>query len=435
MSMNKSIPTSKLARAKVAGGAALKTGYKHLSHKAKQPFQSAEMNTVDKEKLDEEISQILFDTFSKLRGSALKMAQMLSMDSHLLPDPIRAQLTKSYHQVPPLGRPLINKIFQQEFGKPAGQLFDTFNHHAFAAASLGQVHRASSGTNKLLAVKLQYPGIDVTIDSDIQLARSLIKRTAHAKLLLSSLDEIEYRLHEEVDYRLEADNTEWFYEHLQLPDIAIPNVHREFSTERILTTSLMPGLHLEQWLKQSPSQGSRNHFAQQLYDLFVKSFYGLHVLHADPNPGNFLFTDNGTLNLLDFGCVRHFSNEFVTLVPQLLHAYMAHDAEAVIITYQKLGMMVTDMSTEELEQFYQDLLQPFGDWFSKPFKTESFDFSSHRSPYTKEGWGTLKKFSRVKKISSIANEFIYFDRTLLGLYQIFERMEAKVNMEHPWLIY
>ncbi|MCU7891582.1 MAG: hypothetical protein KZQ78_08170 [Candidatus Thiodiazotropha sp. (ex Ustalcina ferruginea)] len=138
-------------------------------------------------------------------------------------------------------------------------------------------------------MKLQYQGINITIDNDLQLIRSIVKRTRHAKLLLSSLDEIEMRLHEEVDYQHEAENTEWFQQHLKLHNISIPRVHRGLSSKRILTTARLPGLHLEQWLQHGPSQKERNHFGQLLYDVFVNSFYGLHALHADPNPGNYLF--------------------------------------------------------------------------------------------------------------------------------------------------
>jgi predicted unusual protein kinase regulating ubiquinone biosynthesis (AarF/ABC1/UbiB family) len=432
--MSKAVPTGKFNRSRVAGGALLKAGGKQLSHLARRPFMSPEARSADKEKLDENTAQILLDTFSQLRGTALKLAQMMSMDSHLLPEPIRRELSKSCHQVVPLGRPLIRKIFLHEFGRPAERIFSEFDHSAFAAASLGQVHHARNGGDVPLAVKLQYPGIDITIDNDIKIMRSLVKRTSQAKLLLSSLDEISHRLHEEVDYQQEADHTDWFRKHLQLPDILIPEVRRECSTKRILTTTLLSGEHLEQWLSQSPSQQRRDHFAQRLYDLFVNSFYGLHVLHADPNPGNYLFADDGTLGLLDFGCVRHFSAEFVTLIPRLLNAYMQHDAESIIQIYRKLGMVVKELNDSELQTLYLDLIEPFGDWLTKPFKAGTFNFGSRASPYTKEGWATFKQLSQIAKVDGIANEFIYFDRTLFGLYQIFERLEANVNMEHPWLI-
>ncbi|MES9942801.1 MAG: AarF/ABC1/UbiB kinase family protein [Candidatus Thiodiazotropha sp. 6PLUC2] len=432
--MTKSVPTGKFRRTRMAGGAILKTGGHHLTHIARRPFLNSEARSIEKESLDEKTAQILFNALSQLKGTALKLAQMLSMDSHLLPESIRKQLEKSYHQVTPLGRPLIRKIFLQEFGTPAENIFSTFEQQAFAAASLGQVHKATADNHHVLAVKLQYPGIDITINNDLQIMRMLIKRTPHAKLLLSSLDEIGHRLHEEIDYRQEADNTNWFRERLQLEDIVIPAVHSDFSTKRILTTTLLPGEHLDQWLSNTPDQDQRNHFAQRLYDLFVNSFYGLNALHADPNPGNYLFAGDGSLGLIDFGCVRHFSKNFVALIPILINAYMQNDAEVILHTYQKLGLEVSDLRASELETFYSETLEPFGAWLSEPFRAGRFDFGSRSSPYTKEGMNIFKQLSRVSKVDDIANEFIYFDRTLFGLYQIFERMEAQVNMEHKWLI-
>lgn len=431
--MTKAVPTGKLKRSRLAGSAMLKAGGHHLTHFARRPFLTTEARCAEKQRLDDTTAELLFNTLSQLRGTALKLAQLLSMDSHLLPEALRKQLSRSCHQVTPLGRPLIRKIFLQEFAKPAEKIFQEFDHCAFAAASLGQVHRAKIDSDQTVAVKLQYPGIEITIDNDIQILRMLIKRTAHAKFLLSSLDEISHRLHEEIDYRMEAEHSEWFHEHCQLNGVVIPTIHREYSSKRILTTTLLPGEHLDQWLSRSPSQSQRNHFAQRLYDLFINSFYGLHVLHADPNPGNYLFAENGTLGLIDFGCIRHFSKSFVALMPELLKAYMADDANSIIAIYQKLGMVVSDLKTSDQEAFYHEVLEPFGSWLSKPFKAGTFNFGSRPSPYTKEGLGIFKHLNRVNKVNDIANEFIFFDRTLFGLYQIFERMQAEVNMEHKWL--
>ncbi|MCU7904479.1 MAG: AarF/ABC1/UbiB kinase family protein [Candidatus Thiodiazotropha sp. (ex Epidulcina cf. delphinae)] len=431
--MTKSVPTGKLGRSGVAGKAFLKVGGKQLTHLAKRPFLSESACRKHQQALDDDTARILFKAFSQLRGTALKIAQLLSMETHLLPESLRRELSKSYHQVPPLGRPLVRKVIQQAFGASPEAVFSGFDFKAFAAASLGQVHAARNGHKEDLAVKLQYPGIDVTIDNDMQLVRLLVKRTRYARLLLSSLDEIEQRLREEVDYRLEADNTEWFQHHLSLRNVTIPQVHRDLSSRRVLTTTCLGGEHLEQWLRQNPTQQSRDHFGQLLYDVFVNSFYGLHALHADPNPGNYLFTEEGTLGLLDFGCVRYFSAEFVTLMPKLLRAYMDQDAQAIIAAYQQFGM-VSNMSDEALQAFYDKVLQPFGDWLTKPFKSGRFNFAGHSVSYTKEGWESFRQLAGVNKIDGLADEFIYFDRTFFGLYQIFERMGATVNMEHRWLV-
>ncbi|WP_456444974.1 ABC1 kinase family protein [Thiolapillus sp.] len=427
------IPTGKLARSGVAGVALMRAGGKRLKHAAKRPFLSESAREQSRRKLDDETAELLFDAFSRLRGTALKIAQMLSMETSFLPESFRKELSKSYHQVPPLGRPLVRKLIVQEFGQPPEKVFAHFDANAFAAASLGQVHTAKDAQGDKLAVKLQYPGIDVTIDNDLQLVRSLVKRTRHARLMLSSLDEIERRLREEVDYRKEAENTRWFRQKLTLDDVVIPAVHAALSSRRVLSTDRLDGLHLDQWLAKNPSQEQRDHFGQLLYDVFVRSFYGLHALHADPNPGNYLFMDDGKLGLVDFGCVKHFSPKFVELMPRLLRAYMDRDSTTVVKTYEKLGM-VAKMTPDELRKFYDETLQPFGDWITRPFKEESFDFGSRQSAsYTADGWDAIGRLSGVDKINGLADEFIFFDRTFFGLYQLFERMGARVRMRHQWL--
>jgi predicted unusual protein kinase regulating ubiquinone biosynthesis (AarF/ABC1/UbiB family) len=431
--MSDPVPTGKLARSGIIGGAMLKAGSRHLTHAAKRPFLSESARQDQQRRLDDDTARTLFEAFSQLRGTALKIAQMLSMESNLMPEWFRREMTKSYHQVPPLGRPLIRKLIIQEFGSPPEEVFTRFEAKAFAAASLGQVHAATGRGGEELAVKLQYPGIDVTIDNDLQLLRTLIRRTRYAKLLLSSIDEIELRLHEEVDYYHEADNTEWFRTHLKLPSVIVPALYRDYSSLRILATQRLQGLHLEDWLRTRPTQKQRNHFGQLLYDIFVHSFYGLHALHADPNPGNYLFADDGNLGLVDFGCVRYYSADFVKLIPVLLHAYVERDAQMVISTYQRLGM-VAEMTQSELQQFYDQTLQPFGDWLTRPFKAGRFNFAEQNGSYTAEGWASFRRLANVHKISDLANEFIYFDRTFFGLYQLFERMGACIDMEHQWLL-
>jgi predicted unusual protein kinase regulating ubiquinone biosynthesis (AarF/ABC1/UbiB family) len=430
--MNKSVPTGKLARTGIAGAALMKAGGKHLAHAAIKPFLSDLARNNKKEMLDEHTARLMFTTLAQLRGTALKIAQMLSMETSLLPESYRQELAKSYHQAPPLGRPLVRKVIRQAFGKSPEELFTRFETQAFAAASLGQVHRAQNGNGDHLAVKIQYPGIKTTIKNDLQLVRSVVKRTKFAPLILSGLEEIELRLSEEVNYEHEAENTEWFRQNLQLKNIKIPRIYRKYSTNTVLTTSKLQGLHLDQWLQQNPSQKSRNHFGQLLYDSFVHSFYGLHALHADPNPGNYLFADDGTLGLIDFGCIRHFSADFVHTIPKLLRAYLDDDAEAVIKTYEKLGI-VGDIPAEELDTFYDKTLRPFGDWMTKPLKSKTFSFSNHNASLTTEALNFIHEFTKVKHINKRANEFIFFDRTFFGLYQIFERLNATIKMQHQWL--
>jgi len=431
------IPTTKFARGRVVSGALLKAGGKHLGHITRRSFLSAFETAKDKKKLDEDTAKLAFDTFTKLRGTALKIAQMLSLETNILPEAVRKELSRSYHQVPPLGRTLVRKLLKQEFDRTADQLFSRFEPQAFAAASLGQVHAACDEQGRELAVKLQYPGIDVTIDNDLQIVRALVKRSQYAELLLASLDEIEARLHEETNYATEADNTEWFHARLQLDGVRIPDVYRAFSSTRVLTTSRLHGLHLEQWLATNPTQTQRDHFAQRLYDTFVQSFYGLQALQADPNPGNYLFLEDGELGLLDFGCVRHFSPAFVNLMPRLLRAYQCNNARAVMALYAELGIACSVPQSKQ-QDFYDQYLRPFGAWVTRPFEHAVFDFGQQQNPDIKEGFESIRKIAREASFDStakdsMANEFIFYNRTFFGLYQIFERMRANVRMQHRWM--
>jgi hypothetical protein len=124
----------------------------------------------------------------------------------------------------------------------------------------------------------------------------------------------------------------------------------------------------------------------------------------------------------------------VTQIPRLLNAFIQRDANAILQIYATLGLQLKDLKITEQESFYRDLLEPFGRWLTEPFKAGTFDFGSWSSPYTKEGLRLFRQISQITKVDETANEFIYFDRTIFGLYQIFERMQAQVNMEHKWLI-
>ena len=423
--MGKHIPEGKIARTGVAGIAAAKVGLGELHHKMKRPFLSNSMVKKEKEVLDDKNAKILFNALSQLRGTALKVAQMLGMEQGLLPDSYRKELSKSFHQVPPLNRVLVRKVMLAELKQTPENLYKKFENNAFAAASLGQVHRAQTDDGTDVAVKVQYPGINVSIESDLTLIRGIAHGMSNTKIILQSLDEIEERLKEEIDYQIEAKNTQWFQQNIELEGISIPRVFEALSTNRVLTTEFIQGMHLEQWLETNPSQESRNTAAQLLYDFFLYSSEELQCLHADPNPGNYLFQQDGTITIIDFGCVRHLSDQFNSEFSQLMKAYVDDDPESLFSAYEELGMKHSNPN----DDFYKNVLRPFGQWVSEPFKSESFDFAKHHD-YTYRGKESIKILHDMMNVDRIAEEFIFHNRTLYGLYQIFERMGATVKMRH-----
>jgi predicted unusual protein kinase regulating ubiquinone biosynthesis (AarF/ABC1/UbiB family) len=425
--MKQSVPEGKLVRAGIAGATALKLGIGHLGHKVKRPFLSEPDRQEAREALDDKNARLLFDALSQLRGTALKAAQMLSMEIELLPEAYRRELEKSCHKVPPLNRVLVRKVLMEEFGKPPEALFARFDAEAFAAASLGQVHAAALHDGTEVAVKIQYPGIHVAIDSDMALMRQLARGMPNSRLLLHSLDEINARLHEEVDYRQEAANTLWFREQLAHDRIQVPQLIADRCSGRVLTTGFAEGLHLDAWLQTNPPQAARDQAGQQLYDLFVHSSRNLRWLHADPNPGNYLFRPDGSVTVIDFGCVKEISLRFAEPLPRVLKAYHDDDPEALFAVYRELGMPHRANSG----RLYEEILRPFGRWLTEPLRHEHFDFAKHPD-YTARGQPLIHRLSRLSDLDRLAAEFIFFNRTLYGLCKIFERMGASVRMRDRW---
>ncbi len=185
-----------------------------------------------KQRVNKESADILFQGLSLLKGTALKIAQQLSFEIDFFPEEIARELEKSYHQVPPLNRALIRKVVQNELGGPPEKIFSAFDSQAFAAASLGQVHRAQTHDGASLAVKIQYPGIDRTISGDIRMIKNMLRPTPEYHLYRSALDEIEARLLEEIDYETEAANLAFFRGNLNPAKVIIP--------EAVLNTARVP---------------------------------------------------------------------------------------------------------------------------------------------------------------------------------------------------
>ncbi|MYN43599.1 AarF/ABC1/UbiB kinase family protein [Pseudoduganella sp. FT93W] len=425
--MSRSVPEGRLARAGVAGTTALRLGLNHLGHQIKRPFLADSSGQEARDSLDERNARLIFSALSQLRGTALKAAQMLCMEVDVLPPAWRRELEKSCYRVPPLNRVLVRKVLFDEFGQQPEALFAHFDADAFAAASLGQVHAGVLHDGRRVAVKIQYPGIAATIDSDMSMLRRIALGLPNARLAQSVLDDIHARLREEVDYRVEADNQRWFRARLPPSLVTVPEVHPERCATRVLTSCHASGLHFDEWLRTGPDQSARNRAAQGLYDLFILSALRLGRLHADPNPGNYLFAPDGALTLLDFGCVKDISPAFSATLPRILQGYLDDDSAAVFEAYRAIGME----HGADSERVYTEVMRPFGRWLLEPLRVDRFSFAVH-TDYTARGMEVLHGLSRIRNLNRVADEFIYFDRTFYSLCKLFERLGAEVRMRHHW---
>lgn len=258
---------------------------------------------MSREQLHEDNAKDIYNSLSELKGGALKVAQMLSMDKNLLPTAYQQKFSMAQYSAPPLSYPLVVKTFQKYFGKGPEKIFDSFTNKAVNAASMGQVHQAVLGRKKL-AVKIQYPGVGDSVKSDL----AMIKPIALAMFKLNPVEydefiqEVESRMLEETDYTLELRRSMELSEKTKhIKNIVFPTYYPEYSTPKILTMDWLEGVPLGEMLNKSLPQAASDKLGQAMWDFYHFQMHTLKAVHADPHPGNFIITKDYKLGIIDFG--------------------------------------------------------------------------------------------------------------------------------------
>lgn len=419
--MDSLVPSSKLGRGKVVGKALLKIGVTKTKGFVKKPFSSNEKN---QQYTNEAIANIIFEALGELKGVSVKIAQQVALSMPFLSDVYLEKISKTFNQIPTMNKVLVRKTIKQELNDTPQKIFDTFEMEAFGAASLGQVHKATYKGDEL-AVKIQYPGIKKSIETDISIINFALKRFAKGEDVTHLIGEIEDRLYEEVDYIQEASNYEFFKDNIINEDIVVPQVYKQLSTDKVLITSYLDGLDFGSFLDSNPTQESKNRYAQMILDNFFYSLYKLKKIHADPNPGNFLFLDDGKLGLIDFGCVKTIEDGFIESYSQL----NSDDEEQAINMYVELGMIVKD-TPQNMKKFYEEVIKPLDTLYKEPLLEDSYDFALNND-FSKRGFELVfevqqKQFNSVDKFNE---QFLFVNRTLLGHYALFEKMEQLLTLD------
>ena len=419
--MDNALPTSKLSRGKVVGKALLKIG----ASKSKALL----MNT-DKKQSHEAIADIIFDALGELKGVSVKIAQQIALGMPFLPPTYLEKMSKSFNAIPSINKALVRKIIKTELGANPQETFESFNMEAFGAASLGQVHLATKNGEKL-AVKVQYPGIKRSIESDMSLIHFGLKRFAKGQNVDHLIGEIAERLYEEVDYELEAKNCTFFRENMQNENIIIPKVYPALSSDKVLTTTYLEGLDFEAYLASNPSQESKDAYAQLIFDSFFYSLYTFKRIHADPNPGNFLFLEGEKLGLIDFGCVKQIDDNFLQGYNALHLDLLANVTDNKLVHhYLKLGMIAED-KPEKMLDFYREVIKPLDRLYIEPLSGDSYDFKVHKD-FSKRGFECVFEVQKKQyhSVHQVHEGYIFLDRTLLGYYALFEKMGAKIETDY-----
>ncbi len=318
----------------------------------------------------------IFGTMGYLRGAVMKVGQLLGNLPGVVPEEFAETFAALHFEAPPMHYAMVRELFLDEFGRDPGEVFAAFDRRAFAAASLGQVHRARLASGEEVAVKIQYPDIARTIRSDVRNLRALLspmRLTADRRCIAEILADVERMLLRETDYGQEARSGEEIRALFSPEDgIVVPRVFGEYSTRRVLTTEFLPGRHLREYLAGNPGRKARDRFTHLLVLATMRPFYRARRLFADPHPGNFLFMDDGRLGLLDFGCVRVLTDEEWRLMMDLERAVEAEDRSVVdrCIARACLFDEPADMEPDRLATLRRSM-----DWNYEPWRADGpFDF-------------------------------------------------------------
>lgn len=428
--MTADIPRTLWERGLSGGKTAAKMSSKALAYLARRPFLTEEKRLTARITLNRETAAALFEGLSLLRGTALKAAQMLSMELDLFPPEVTEELRKSCHEVPPINRALARKVVQNALGGPPEAFFQTFDANAFAAASLGQVHRATTREGASLAVKIQYPGIRETIQSDMRLMRAALRAHPDRLSLEPVLAEIEARLLEETDYRRELHSMAFFRERLGMDRVAVPTAYEGLSAGTVLAADYLPGRPINDWLRTGPDQETRDRVAQTIQDLFVAGLYRLRCIHADPNPGNFLVLEGGKVGLVDFGCVKYFDDTFVSLYKELLQDSLHGDKAGYMELLQSLGITKPDLDSETMDRIFKVSVST-SQWLSQLYKDDRFDFKADPG-FISRGTTLMRQTYALRSHMNINSNFIFLHRTRYGLLRLFEQMEARICFRNQY---
>jgi len=385
---------------------------------------------MDKTELNEDNATDIYASLSELKGSALKVAQMLSMDKNLLPKAYVDKFSQSQYNAPPLSGPLIVQTFRKYFGKTPDQIFDKFDLKSTNAASIGQVHRAELNGKKL-AVKIQYPGVGDSISSDLKLIKPFAFRMLgmSEKELDVYMREVEERLIEETDYELEVRRSVEFSEACDLlENVVFPTYYPELSSKRIISMDWLEGMHLREFLATNPSQELKDRIGQALWDFYNFQQHELRAVHADPHPGNFLITPEGNLGVIDFGCIKEMPEDFYTPFFSLTSTDLFENKEETIKAFRLLEMILPNDSPAQVE-FYYKMYKEMISLFALPYINGTFDFSQTEFFDKLYGFGEMiSKMPEFKQARGVKH-FIYVNRTNFGLYNILHELKATVKTD------
>ncbi|MEN8142631.1 MAG: AarF/ABC1/UbiB kinase family protein [Thermodesulfobacteriota bacterium] len=426
------IPVNSLTRLWALGSMQAKVAVGYLAYAMRSSFSN---KTEKQKRLNEahlKAALKLLGTMGYLRGAVMKIGQLLSNMPHVVPDEISETLERLQFEAPPMHYSLIREVFLDEFGQEPSEIFASFDKKAFAAASLGQVHRATLNSGEEVAVKIQYPSMASTIRSDIANLKKILlpmKLKKESRYIFGHLSDVETVLVGETDYLEEARFMIKAREFFDPEDeIVVPKVWEEYSTDRVLTTDFLTGKHAADFLKTNPEQSSRDHFGILISRAILRIWGRAKTLYADPNPGNFLFLDDNRLGLLDFGCCRTLSTVEWKFQVQAETSLLNGDHE---IMNRLIASATLFKGPEEMEPERLELMINLSKWQAEPaMKPGVFNFGDRE--YYQRGIDLYMEATRKGYIRN-NSIYIWWTRLIFGHRTLLYRLGSKIDYHQIYM--
>ncbi len=426
---NKPVPVGRLTRFWALGSLKAKIALAYMAWWLRSGYVSGDKRAATLNETHLKSAIKLLGTMSYLRGSIMKIGQTLANYPDVVPDEFVDTLSALHFEAPPMHFSLLREQVRNELGRDPEEIFDEFETKAFAAASLGQVHRARLKTGQEVAVKIQYPNIARTIRDDFKNFNALLlpmRLTKDWDNFRAQGEDIFETLELETDYVNEAECLKAAREAFNEDDgVVVPEVFEEFSSGRVLTMEFIEGKHVDEFMATNPPQEVRDRHGHQIFMAISRLYYGLKIVYADPHPGNFYFMEDGRLGLIDFGCCYRFTDEtwkYCANVERASHGPIDSEAMDAALLYSVDLTDEAQMGEERL-----GLLRDYCTWMWEPMQEDApFDFGDPE--YLRRGmqlYGDMirKRYTRSQPINT------WLARSFVGARAMAYRLRAKFNLK------
>jgi len=393
----------------------------YAGQRARRIFRSEEDNEGARSESYTRMADQIVDTLGELKGAVMKVGQIASQTQDFLPREFSDALERLQKEAPPMPFEVIVGQVESELGKPVSELFEYLQEKPYAAASIGQVHRARLHDGTDVIVKIQYPGVDESCDSDLKQLRMALKLGGLLKMPKEHVDqlfgEIRVRLKEELDYENEARNLKEFQAfHANDDWIEIPTVFASHSSRRVLTMELVEGDHISEVTPARYAQDTINLIGHRIFTMMADQLFRYQCIHGDPHAGNFAYRPGGTIILYDFGCVKKLKPEIVEAYRNALVSALEEDYAALDRHLIALGARVE--SQPAVDEAYYAMWR---DILIQPFDSDTpYDFAEselHKDVAAK----TTTVFKYLDYFKPPV-ESIFIDRMIAGHYWMMKRL-------------